>query len=311
MGNKIRIGTRESRLALCQTEKVVEALADLNVAVQTEIIPMRTSGDWDPRSDKETRLNEAEGGKGMFVKEIEQALLEGQIDMAVHSMKDVPSFLPEGLVIEHMLEREDARDAFISLKAKSIYELAEGAVVGTASVRRQAFALSKRPDLKIAPFRGNVPKRIEKLRAGAVDATFLAVAGLKRLKMEDAITCILEPEEMLPSAGQGAIGIEICEGRQDLRELLSLISAPRTVACVQAERAALQELDGSCHTPVGAYAELDGGELYLRVAVASLDGRHFFSDEGRRQLAGPEDSKALGREIATRIKSKLPRGIIG
>ncbi len=310
MGIKIRLGTRDSLLAMIQTRSVAERLMEMDQDFEIEIVPIRTSGDWDPRSESEGRLCEAEGGKGMFVREIEQALLDDAIDIAVHSMKDVPSFLPDGVVIHHTLGREDARDAFISPKAEMLQELHEGATVGTASMRRQAFVLAKRPDLQIVPFRGNVNTRLGKLRSGQVDATFLAVAGLQRLGMADAITRIMAPEEMLPAAGQGAIGMEILANRKDLYELLEQVHCKVTGLRVRAERAALQELDGSCHTPIGAYAEYKDGEMYLRVAVASPDGKEFFPAEGRHQVGDEEDAEAFGSRIANQIKEVLPEGIL-
>jgi hydroxymethylbilane synthase len=305
----IKIGTRKSALAIKQAQKAAGLLEEVDHSLKAEIVPIRTSGDWSSGSE-EKLLSEAEGGKGLFVKEIEKALLEREIDIAAHSMKDVPSFLPEGLVLDHILAREDPRDAFLSHKAGSISELSEGSVIGTSSARRQAFLLEIRPDLKVVPFRGNVPKRIEKLEAGKVDATFLAVAGLKRMDMQDKITSILEPEEMLPSAGQGAIGLEIRQEDNELHGLLREIRCMSTCLCVSAERAALQALDGSCRTPIGAYAEYENSIIRLRIKVASRDGRRIFTAEGSAMITDIKESCALGKKIAGNIKTGLPSGIL-
>lgn len=288
---------------------VCAALADIHPDLEIETVVIKTSGDWHP-SDGEVRLEESAGGKGQFAKEIEQALLDNSIDAAVHSMKDMESFMPEGLTIDHMLPREDPRDAFLSNDIQNIEGLPQGATVGTASVRRQAFLLSLRPDLNVVPFRGNVGTRIEKLRTGQVDATLLALAGLKRLGLEHEAASIIDPDVMLPAAGQGAVGIETRVGDTDIQSIFDPISHKETVLCVGAERAALAILDGSCHTPIGAQATLDGDQMHLRLAVVSLDGQQKYSEEGRAETGNLSGAEALGRNIGQRLKDQLPEGFL-
>ena len=305
MERVIRIGTRGSRLALRQAGLVAEALNRAHPAVRHEIVTIRTSGDWKPE-EGETRLSEAAGGKGLFAREIEAALSSSRIDCGVHSMKDMPSFLPDGLIIRHMLPREDARDAFLANDCMRLEDLKQGAVVGTSSLRRQAFLLAKRPDLQIVPLRGNVPTRIEKLRAGQVDATLLAIAGLMRLNLDHEAAAILMPADMLPAAGQGAIGIEIREDNTDLAKLLDGLHCRTTGMCVAAERAALQVLDGSCHTPIGAYAELNGGTMTLTAAVASPDGREFFTERRESAVGSDAEAQRLGEAVGGVLKRTVP-----
>lgn len=306
---KLRIGTRGSRLALTQTNLVVEALRRAHPGLEIETIEILTSGDWSP-AQGETRLMEAKGGKGQFAHEIEQRILSGEIDCGVHSLKDMPSFLPDGLVIDHFLPREDSRDAFCSVKYKGLDELPEGAVVGTSSLRRQAFLLAKYPYVKIVPLRGNVPTRLEKMAQGQVDATFLAVAGLNRLGLSDHATSVLSAEDFLPACGQGIIGVEIKAQDEWVREIFDAISCHMTAKVAVAERAALQVLDGSCHTPVGAYATVDGDKMVLRVAVAMTDGTEFFEDRIEGPVLTVEDARTLGQVIGHRLKPKLPEGIL-
>lgn len=306
----VRIGTRGSRLALLQAGMVADALARAHPGIRTEIVTIKTSGDWKPGTG-ETRLSEAAGGKGQFAKEIEAALIDGRVDCGVHSMKDMPSFLPPGLVIRHMLPREDARDAFLANDCDRLEDLRQGAVIGTSSLRRQAFLLAKRPDLTIVPLRGNVPTRIEKLRSGQVDATLLAIAGLLRLDLGQEAASILKPADMLPAAGQGAIGVEIRTDDRDIAALFDGIHCRPTGFCVTAERAALQVLDGSCHTPIGAYAELDDdGVLTLTAAVASPDGREFFTERASAPVTSDDDAAALGAAIGGRLKQDVPPSLL-
>ncbi len=306
MAKTLRIGTRGSKLALAQTGMVARAIEAAHPGIHIEIVEIKTSGDWKP-SDGETRLAEAEGGKGLFAKEIEEALLAGEVDCGVHSMKDMASFLPRGLVIDHMLPREDARDAFLGNAYKCLADLPRGARIGTSSLRRQAFVLAKRPDLIIAPLRGNVPTRIEKLRKGQVDAAVLAYAGLKRLGLEGEADCVIDIEDMLPAAGQGAVGIETRADDAQTRALLDALHCRETGLRVAAERAALQVLDGSCRTPIGAHAVIEDGELRLSVVVASADGKQFF----REDVAGPEDdAAALGRKAGEVLKKRVPKELL-
>ncbi len=266
---QLRIGTRGSPLALVQAWAVRERLAAAlgRDAETIEIKVIKTTGD----IIVDRPLAE-EGGKGLFTKEIEEALLRGDIDLAVHSAKDVPTFLPPGLMLAACLEREDPRDVFISAKAASIKDLPHGARVGTASLRRQAIMKRQRPDLEVAPLRGNVETRLRKLDNGEADAIILALAGLKRLGLEARATTIMSAAEFLPAAGQGAITIETREDNKAAREILAMIDDADTSLALACERAFLAVLDGSCRTPIGAHATLDGDILQFRGLVARPDG---------------------------------------
>lgn len=307
--SKIRIGTRSSRLAMVQTEMVADALRAAHAGLDVEIVKIETSGEWKP-SEGETRLSEAQGGKGLFAKEIEEAILAGHVDCGIHSMKDMSSFLPDGLAIDHVLPREDARDALICNDYKTLDELPAGAVVGTSSLRRQAMILARRLDLKVVPFRGNVPTRIEKLRGGQVDATLLALSGLNRLGLADEMAGIIEPEIMLPAACQGTVGIETRAGDEAVRALFDLLHCAETGLRTAAERAALQILDGSCHTPIGAYAVLDGGNMHLRVMVARLDGSESWFEEARSSVSHVDEARALGERLGVILKGRIPDGVL-
>ncbi len=291
----LRIGSRGSPLALVQAREVksrLSAAAGLEAErVTIEII--RTTGD----IVQDRPLADA-GGKGLFAKEIEEALLAGKIDLAVHSAKDLPTELPAGLMLAGFLPREDPRDAFISRKAKTLGELWAGAVVGTASPRRQAFVRRLRPDVGIAMLRGNVETRLRKLEAGEVDATLLAVAGLKRLGLLSAATAILDPEEFLPAVGQGAIAIETRADDVRTRALVAIIDDADTATALAAERAFLAVLDGSCRTPIGGHAGLREGLLYFRGMIVKPDGSEAFEAvrEGRREDAAKLGADA-GREL--------------
>src|SRR5499427_2510313 len=254
----LRIGTRGSPLALWQAREVRAHLASAHgvepdaIAIET----IRTTGD----IIQDRPLSEA-GGKGLFTKEIEQALIDGAIDLAVHSSKDMPTVLPTGLELIACLPREDVRDAFISHKAASLADLPHGAVVGTASLRRQAMVRRLRPDVSVVTFRGNVDTRLKKLEAGVVDATLLAFAGLKRLGREAAATAVLDLETFLPAVGQGAVGIEARSADARTCDLLAKINHTETMAAVQTERAFLAVLDGSCRTPIAGHARILGGSV--------------------------------------------------
>jgi len=293
----IRIGTRGSPLALVQAGAVRDALVAAHADVAVEIVPIKTTGD----RVQDRRLMEI-GGKGLFTKEIEEALRDGRIDYAVHSMKDLETWLPDGLTIGAMLPREDARDALIARTGRSIADLPRGAVVGTSSLRRQAQLLALRPDLRVIALRGNVETRLRKLAAGEADATMLAVAGLKRLGLLDKATTILDSDEILPAVGQGAIGIEIRADDARLCNLLAPLDHRATTVCVTAERACLAALDGSCHTPIAAHAELveSGRTLRLRALIALPDGTSVHRDESRGDAA---DAAALGRAAGQRLKA--------
>jgi hydroxymethylbilane synthase len=299
-GAVLRIGTRGSPLALAQAELTKAALlaahADLK-AESVEIVPIRTTGD----KVQDRTLSEI-GGKGLFTKEIEEALFDGRIDLAVHSMKDMPTFLPPGLIIAAMLEREDPRDVLISPVADSIESLPKGAIVGTASLRRQAQVLALRPDLKVQPLRGNVGTRLDKLARGEAAATLLALAGLKRLGRVEAATAILSTDQFLPAVAQGAIGVEIRAGDARIMALVAPIDHAPTTIAVTAERALLAVLDGSCRTPIAAHAEIFGTALRLRGLVALPDGTesHRAEDTGNATLEG---AAALGRVVGERLKA--------
>jgi len=279
----LRIGTRGSPLALVQARTVRTRLAGALGAKENdiELVVIKTSGD----VIQDRPLAEA-GGKGLFTKEIEEALLAGRIDLAVHSAKDMPTFSQPGLMLAACLEREDPRDVFVSRKAGSLAELPKGAALGTASLRRQAIAKRLRPDLKVTPLRGNVETRLRKLEEGQVDATILALAGLKRLGLEQHATKIMDAQEFLPAAGQGAIGIEARADDKRVRDMLARIDHTDTSTAVACERAFLAELDGSCKTPIAGHATLSGGVLHFRGLLVKPDG----SDAHETSVAGPRHS---------------------
>ncbi len=296
----LRIGSRGSPMALSQTGLVRDRLRaihpDLAADGAVEIVAIRTTGD----RVQDRRLAEI-GGKGLFAKEIDEALLAGRIDLAVHSLKDLEIWLPDGVEIACVLPRDDPRDAFLSPGAAELAALPQGAVVGTASLRRQAQLLRLRPDLKIVPFRGNANTRIRKLEAGEVDATLLALCGLERIGLAHLATEILPPEIMLPAVGQGALAVE-CRGGDDwVRQLLSPLHDPRSAACTGAERAMLAVLDGSCHTPIGGLAQLDGDRLTIEGLLLTPDGRA----EIRARRSGPmADAASLGTALGEELRRR-------
>jgi hydroxymethylbilane synthase len=296
----LRIGTRGSPLALAQADELKHRLATAHPSLAApdalEIIAIRTSGD---RSGE--RPLAEEGGKGLFTKEIEEALLNGRIDVAIHSMKDMLATLPKGLVIAACLPREDPRDALLSPRANSLTALAKGARLGTSSLRRKALALHERPDLTIVPLRGNVGTRLAKLTAGDADATILAVAGLKRLGLADKITAIVSTNEMLPAPAQGILAVEIRADDARARNLLAPLDHAETAACAAAERAFLAALDGSCRTPIAALATIAGERLALDAAVVSPDGRRLHRT---RRDGAPADAAALGRDAGAALKAR-------
>jgi hydroxymethylbilane synthase len=277
---RLRIGTRGSPLALIQAEEVkarlIAAHPDLSDPAAIEIVVIKTTGD----KIQDRALSEI-GGKGLFTKEIEEALLDHSIDLAVHSMKDMPTVFPAGLEIACLLPREDPRDALISAGGATLASLPQGTVVGTASLRRQAQLKAHRPDLAIVPLRGNVGTRLAKIERGDAAATLLALAGLKRLGRADLASEILSVDEMLPAAAQGVIGVECrSDDRAALDRLAPIHHAP-TALCVAAERACLARLEGSCRTPIAIYAELLGDELRLRSLLARVDGSLVLRDDRR------------------------------
>ena len=297
-----RIGTRGSPLALAQAHETRDRLgATFSLPQEAfEIVVIKVTGD----AVQDQPLKEI-GGKGLFTREIEDALLEGSIDIAVHSMKDMPVEQPEGLILDTYLPREDVRDAFVSLGGGVLAGLALGAVVGTSSLRRKAQLLARRPDLQIVEFRGNVQTRLRKLSEGVAEATFLAMAGLNRLGMADVPRQPIEPEDILPAVAQGVIGIERRLTDSRAAGMLEAIHHSPTGQRLAAERAFLAALDGSCQTPIAGLAELNGGNLRLRGEILRVDGSEVISDD---QTAALEDGAALGREIARKMLEKAGPG---
>ncbi|HUZ72891.1 MAG TPA: hydroxymethylbilane synthase [Stellaceae bacterium] len=300
MASVFRLGTRGSPLALAQAAEVKARLAatfpELAPPDAITIVPIRTSGDRLTQGS----LGDA-GGKGLFTKEIDAALAAGTIDAAVHSLKDLPSLAPPGLAIACHLPRADPRDALIARGAAGLADLAAGAVIGTASIRRKAQLLHARPDLVVVPLRGNVGTRLAKLEAGGIAATVLAVAGLQRLGRLDAITSVLAPEAMLPAAGQGVIVVEARADDAGTRAFLAALDDAATAACATAERALLATLDGSCQTPIGALATLAGAIVTLDAMVIRPDGGalHRTRHQGPAAAAGAIGA-AAGAELAAR-----------
>ncbi len=290
----VRVGTRGSPLALAQANDVVARLIRAGVVAggQAEVVVISTAGD----RIQDRPLAEV-GGKGLFTKEIEQALLDGAIHMAVHSMKDVPTALPDGLEISCLLPREDPRDVLFG--AASIAALAQGAVVGTSSLRRGAQIRHRRPDVVIGPMRGNVQTRMRKLKEGEADATLLALAGLRRLGLQDSGGAVLDPAEMLPAVAQGAVGIEIRTDDDQIRAMLGPLNDADTEIVVTAERALLASLDGSCRTPIAALALLENGGLWLRASVLYPDGSQRFDNERRGAMT---DAKAMGDDAGAELR---------
>lgn len=284
----LRIGTRGSPLALAQTYETRERLAaawpdlaqpPVGGVDPVEIEVIKTTGDM----VLDRPLSEI-GGKGLFTRELDEAMLDGRIRLAVHSMKDVPTYLPDGIVLPCILPREDVRDAFICLKAKSIADLPAGSVIGSSSLRRGAQILNRRPDLKVVNFRGNVQTRMRKLEEGVVDATLLAMAGMRRLGLEKHITGAIETEDMLPAVAQGAIGITCRADDEEALRYLEPLNCKDSFDRVAAERAFLTKLDGSCRTPIAALATLDGDTMFFRGLIVSPDGKtiHSTSRTGAR-----------------------------
>ncbi|AKO95578.1 porphobilinogen deaminase [Marinovum algicola DG 898] len=303
----LKIGTRGSPLALAQAHETrarICAAFDLPEAAFA-IVVIKTTGDDRALIASDTPLKEL-GGKGLFTKEIEAALLSGAIDIAVHSMKDMPVDQPEGLVLDCYLPREDVRDAFISPRLGGIADLPRGAVVGTSSLRRRAQVLNRRPDLEVVQFRGNVQTRLRKLEEGVASCTFLAMAGLTRLGMLAKVPAYpIAPEDMLPAVAQGAIGIERRADDTATAALLEPIHHRETAQRLAAERAFLAALDGSCETPIAGLAELSGGTLRLRGEILRPDGSETLTDAGEAPIA---DGAALGRDMGRRLLERAGPG---
>ncbi|WP_342150144.1 hydroxymethylbilane synthase [Methylorubrum sp. SB2] len=291
----LRIGTRGSPMALAQTGMVRDRIVAANPGLETEIVVVSTVAD----RILDRPLSEI-GGKGLFTKELEQALFADEVDVAVHSMKDVETWLPDGLVIACILERDDPRDAFLTAGAATgLADLPAGSRVGTSSLRRGAQVLMHRPDLRIVPLRGNANTRMRKLEAGECDATLLALAGLQRLGMEEVARSVLSVEEMLPAVAQGALGIECRAGDDAVRALLAPVACATTTTALYAERGLLAELDGSCRTPIAALATIDGDRI-------SLDGLLFLPDGSQHWAVHREgaasDAAAIGRDAGAELK---------
>ena len=293
MRSTIRIATRKSPLALWQAHFVQSRLQQLYPQLRVELLPMSTKGD----KILDSPLAKV-GGKGLFVKELEQAILAGDADIAVHSMKDVPVEFPDGLGLSIICERDDPRDAFVSSRFPSLAELPAGSRIGTSSLRRQCQLRASRPDLQILDLRGNVNSRLAKLDGGEYDAILLAAAGLKRLGLQERITTLLPPEQSLPANGQGAVGIECRLDDDELLTLLAPLEHLPTRQRVLAERAMNRALQGGCQVPIGAYAELEGDQLWLRGLVGSPDGRQILHAECRGAASEPE---ALGQALADQL----------
>jgi hydroxymethylbilane synthase len=302
MSNTLRIATRQSPLALWQAEHVRAALETAHPDLHVELVKMVTKGD----KILDTPLAKI-GGKGLFVKELEQGMLDDQADIAVHSMKDVPVDFPAGLHLPVILAREEPFDAFVSNNYANIDALPQGAVVGTASLRRQCQLLRRRPDFAIRPLRGNVGTRLGKLDAGEFDAIILAAAGLIRLGLQERIRQILTPDIILPAIGQGAIGIECRSDDARVNGLIQVLNDDASHHRVSAERAMNHTLEGGCQVPIGGFAELFGDELYVRGLVGSPDGQHMVHSEIRGNVA---DAAALGVSVAEDLLAQGAKALL-
>jgi len=289
----IKIATRKSPLAMWQAEFVRDSLLELHADLEIELVKMTTQGD----KILDTPLAKV-GGKGLFVKELEQGMLAGDADIAVHSMKDVPMAFPEGLHLPVICQREDPRDAFVSNTHASLADLPAGSKVGTSSLRRECQLRTNQPDLEVLPLRGNVNTRLAKLDDGQFDAIILASAGLKRLGFEDRIREAIAPEQSLPAVGQGAVGIETRIDDDEINALLAPLRCPRTWIVVSAERAMNRRLAGGCQVPIAGFALIDGNDVWLRGLVGMPDGSQMLTADARARV---EDAEALGEAIAENL----------
>ncbi|MEO8039187.1 MAG: hydroxymethylbilane synthase [Betaproteobacteria bacterium] len=302
--DRIVIATRESALALWQAEHIRSCLESLHPGLRVDLLGMTTEG------DRKLGSSLAKiGGKGLFVKELEDALLQGRADIAVHSMKDVPVNLPAGFVIAAIGEREDPRDAFVSNRYRALSELPDSAVVGTSSLRRESQIRARYPALRVEPLRGNVQTRLRKLDEGRYDAVILAAAGLKRLGLAARIASLLSTEESLPAVGQGAIGIETRIGRAEVLALLAPLDHADTAWCVNAERAMSRTLGGNCTVPLGGFATITDTRATLRGFVASPDGTRMARAASERST-GPDGADELGQEVAESLSREGAREIL-
>lgn len=289
----LRIATRKSPLALWQAEHIKARLQALHPQLNIELVTFTTQGD----KILDTPLAKI-GGKGLFVKELEAAMLDGRADIAVHSMKDVPMEFPEGLELGVICDRENPQDAFVSNRYKNIDELPAGAIVGTSSLRRQCQIMQQRPDLEIKSLRGNVQTRLGKLDNGEYDAIILAAAGLLRMELDSRIASLISVEQSLPAGGQGALGIELRSNDPEIAALIAPLHCPETAACVLAERALNRRLQGGCQVPIAAYAELADGQLHLRGLVGNVEGTVLLRSE---QQGSAADAEALGIAAAEHL----------
>lgn len=294
--NRLVIATRASRLALWQAEHVQRSLQRLYPELEVDLLKLSTRGD-----EILDRSLSKVGGKGLFVKELENALLDGRADLAVHSLKDVPVDMPEPFKLAVIMERADCRDAFVSARFETLESLPERAVVGTSSLRRESQLRARYPHLVIQPLRGNLDTRLSKLDSGQYDAIILAAAGLQRLGLGNRIRSFLSVDESLPAAGQGALGIEILQARPDLLERLTPLSCPQTTVCALAERAVSRALGGSCQVPLAAFAEIQGREVHLRALIAQPDASLILRAEG---TAAADQAEALGLALAQDLMNK-------
>jgi hydroxymethylbilane synthase len=294
---KVRIATRKSALALWQAEHVADLLTQIPEIEAVELVPLSTRGD-----EILDRSLQKIGGKGLFIKELEVAMQAGEADIAVHSMKDVPAEMPEGFCLAAMLERANHADALVSPNGEQLSDLPQGALVGSSSLRRQAQLKMMRPDLRVEPLRGNVNTRLTKLDNGDYDAIILAAAGLERLEFHDRISQLFVPEQMLPAAAQGVVGIECLEDATELRAVLAQLNHPRSVQTTLAERAIARVLEASCQSPVATYAVVDGEAMTVTALVAMPDGTEAIRDSVSGDAG---DAEALGEELANRL---LERG---
>ncbi|WP_301100584.1 hydroxymethylbilane synthase [Propionivibrio sp.] len=299
---RIVIASRESRLALWQAGHIQARLAELHPQCRVEVLGMTTRGD----QILDRPLAQI-GGKGLFIKELEVAMKEGRADLAVHSLKDVPMEMPDGFSLTAITARENPRDAFVSNHHDGLDALPAGAVVGTSSLRREAILRSGYPHLKIEPLRGNLDTRLRKLDAGKYDAIILAAAGLVRLGLKERIRAVLTPEQSLPAPGQGALGIEVLSARSDVVAWVAPLNDVETMHCVRAERSFSRALGGSCQVPLGGYAILQNGQLWLRGFVATSDGRKMVSGELR---GAPEDDESIGRVLAQQLREQGAEAIL-
>jgi hydroxymethylbilane synthase len=302
-----RLGTRGSPLALIQAQIVRDELfkvkPEMRESCEIEIVPIRTSGDWNPANNEKSFL-ELGGTKGLFTKEIEEALLGNIIDCAVHSIKDVSVYVPEGLIFAAILERADPRDALLSPIAPRLQDLPPGSRVGTSSLRRKAQILALRPDLTVVPLRGNVDTRLKKLAAEEADATVLAVAGLSRLGALEKAASIFSPDELLPAGGQGFLGIQIREDDAEMRQWARAVNHEPSEQCANAERALLRKLDGSCRTPIAAYATIDAeGIMSLEALIAKPDGSEVIR---RKKTAPAYEAAFLGETLGQEMLDDVP-----